>query len=408
MPRTIDPRTAERGMALVTALLILLVVSIMATVLAITLTSQKKATGYDLRRAEALNSAEAGVGEALARIRSGDVSILPSNPKSVAQIFLAEPGSVPTVGTDTIAMATKQPSGQWLSYSSAAKGPDVLTVEFSTDGSRSIVYRYDETKTPPINTTTGQPIYKVTSVGRQATARAEIVTEVIRKPYHANAVASMTANVDIQFLGNGYVCGYNHSDTTPFTDNACHNWPGCNPYHTGSGNLPGAWSTGQINTGGSADQRGSPVALSYPNTGFYQGPWEMLGVSQSEFFSWTGPGVANPPDPPTGIVYADNNSLVQDGTGGWAYHGGNGEGLLYCDGDLTINGNFSYKGLIYVEGNLHINGTCSVLGAIVCKGTTVIKLANGNFTLLYSSEAITQALSHYGDQFVTLSWREVH
>src|SRR5262249_11641934 len=156
-----------------------------------------------------------GVGEALSRIRNGDVTIDPADPTGVAQIFLAQAGSVPTVGADTVAMATMQPSGSWLNYSSPSQGPDVLTREFSTGGSRSIVYRYDATRTPPVNTTTGLPIYKVTCVGREGTSRVKVVTEVIRKPYIANAMASLTANVDIRFLGNGYVCGYNHLESTP-------------------------------------------------------------------------------------------------------------------------------------------------------------------------------------------------
>lgn len=400
-------RMPERGMALVTALLILLVLSILAVVLSITLVTQKKAMGYDRRRAQALNSAEAGVGEALSRIRSGDVSIDPSNPRAVAQIFLTQSGTVPAVGTDTVAMATSQPTGNWLPYSTGTKGPEVLTVEFATDGSRTVVYRYDATRTPPVNTVSGMPIYKVTSVGREASARVKVVTEVIRKPYNVNAMAALAANVDIRFLGNGYVCGYNHSESTPYTDNAVHVWPGCTPYHTGTGDLPGAWSTGQIIGGGSGSQQGVPVALSYPNTGFYAGPWDMLQISPTEFFTWTGPGLSAPPSPPVGIIYADNDAMTQNSSGGWAYQGGNGEGLFYCDGDLTINGNFNFKGLIYIEGDLKINGTVNVLGGVVCKGTTEIKLANGNFTLLYSSATIAQEISRYGDRFVTLSWREV-
>ena len=39
------------------------------------------------------------------------------------------------------------------------------------------------------------------------------------------------------------------------------------------------------------------------------------------------------------------------------------------------------------------------------KGNGQVK-ANGGMTVLYSSEAITQALAKFGGQFVTLSWRE--
>jgi hypothetical protein len=86
-------------------------------------------------------------------------------------------------------------------------------------------------------------------------------------------------------------------------------------------------------------------------------------------------------------------------------NGVDGEGLLYIDGDLNLNSNFSYKGLIYVEGDISVNGNAWVLGGIVCRGRTKIKI-NGNFTVLYSGDAITQMLQKYGSQFVTLNWRE--
>jgi hypothetical protein len=43
-------------------------------------------------------------------------------------------------------------------------------------------------------------------------------------------------------------------------------------------------------------------------------------------------------------------------------NGVDGEGLLYIDGDLNLNSNFSYKGLIYCEGDITVNGNAWVLG----------------------------------------------
>jgi hypothetical protein len=34
-------------------------------------------------------------------------------------------------------------------------------------------------------------------------------------------------------------------------------------------------------------------------------------------------------------------------------------------------------------------------------------LANGNFTCLYSADAISQEISKFGGQFTRLAWREV-
>src|SRR5437870_8346807 len=129
--RDVRPRD-ERGIALVIAMLALLVVTMIVIVLMSTLNVETKLTGYDLREAKARNNAEAGVAEAVARIKNGDIPDT-GTPTSVAQIFATNPGQVPTVGTDTVAMATGQPSGQWLDYSSATKGQDVVTVNYKLD-----------------------------------------------------------------------------------------------------------------------------------------------------------------------------------------------------------------------------------------------------------------------------------
>jgi predicted acyltransferase (DUF342 family) len=106
-----------------------------------------------------------------------------------------------------------------------------------------------------------------------------------------------------------------------------------------------------------------------------------------------------------GIFYLDNNNVTRDASCQVGPSGVDGEGLLYVDGDLHLNSNFHYKGFIFVEGDIDVNGNAWILGGIVAKGKTNIKI-NGAMTVLYSSDAITQALTKYGSQFVTLSWRE--
>jgi hypothetical protein len=225
---------------------------------------------------------------------------------------------------------------------------------------------------------------------------------VIQKPIIANVKAAFAANVGISFSGNSDVCGFNHSIDTPTNTDI----PACAAYHVGSGDLPASYSTGTITSGGSSAQTGWPTPNSPNQVGFYQGPWEALGMSQAEYFSWLGSPYSTPPADPKGIYYLDNNSVTQDQSGAYAYTGGNGEGLLYVDGDLSINGNFTYRGLIYVEGDLKINGTCWILGGLIVRGKTTVKIANGNCDILYSADAISQNIAKHGGQFSTLSWRE--
>ena len=81
------------------------------------------------------------------------------------------------------------------------------------------------------------------------------------------------------------------------------------------------------------------------------------------------------------IVYASGSLSIS---------GGRGQGVLMVEGDLTINGNFSYNGLILVKGDLRANGTLDVFGAVLTQGATDI-LGNANFS--YSSCAVSSAFA---------------
>ena len=131
----------ERGVALVSALIVLFTLSLLALALMITINTETKLAGHSVRNDQALNVAEAGVGEVCNRINVGDIALPTANPRAVAQVFLVPVGSVPVPATtDTTAMATSQAAGSWLNYSSAGKGPDVLTCEFKTDAARTAIF----------------------------------------------------------------------------------------------------------------------------------------------------------------------------------------------------------------------------------------------------------------------------
>src|SRR5262245_14472308 len=104
-----EARNGERGIALVMALISLLVIGVISIVLMSSLTVERKISGHDLRESQALNNAEAGIGEAMSRVRNSDITLATTNPRSVAQIFLTAAGSVPVLGPDSVAIETKQP-----------------------------------------------------------------------------------------------------------------------------------------------------------------------------------------------------------------------------------------------------------------------------------------------------------
>ena len=400
----------ERGVALVIAMLVLLVMTLLGLVLMAGASINRSLAGNDQRMRETLNLAEAGVGEALARIRNQETLMDPTDPDDVCQVFNTIAGSVPALGADSIGLATGQPVGGFLDYTTSDRGPDVLTISWKKDPATNLVMRYDQTLNPSLNTATGSPVYVVRATGRVGRARRTVISEVIQKPYTVNVKGALTADIPINFIGNAYICGYDHSSATPYDDGEDGRgvMPGdawhCIDNELVGGALPGAWSTGGIGGGGASAASGSPLAYTGNQTGFYAGPWETFSMSQAEFYSWIGAPVGAQTDW-NGIFYYDNNATTQDHSTSLSLHSVNGEGFLYVDGDLLLNAGFHYRGLVYVEGDFEINGSAWVLGGIVVKGETNIK-ANGGMTILYSNEAITQALAKYGGQFVTLSWRE--
>jgi Tfp pilus assembly protein PilX len=174
----------ERGIALVISMLILLVMTLLGLVLMAGASLNRGLAGNDQRMRQSLNIAEAGVGEAEARIGNQETLMDPLDPNDACMIFNTIAGSVPVVGADTIALATGQPVGSYLDYTTPTRTSDVLTIGWKKNPAGTAVMRFDASKNPAIQTLTGTPIFSITATGRVGQARRTIVTEVIQKPLH--------------------------------------------------------------------------------------------------------------------------------------------------------------------------------------------------------------------------------
>ena len=393
----------ERGIALVMVLIILLVVSVIATALMLSVQIESKISGRDDRRSQALSLAEAGIAEVISRLKSGEVPDT-LNPRMTTQIFMVAPGNVPVLGTDSTALPTAQPAGHWLTYSLPRRGPEALTVTYRTDAARTRIFRYDRDRSPPIQTDSGEPIFVITSTGRKGTDTRTVVSEVIRKPYRPDIKAPVVSGMDLRFGGNSTTCGYDHRIDTPtwYGKNGRVGAQSCVPYEIGAGILPGAWSADGLDPAGASKLVGQPVA---DQIGFYEGPWDALGIPQADFFGLVGAPYTAVPASLRGIVYVDNDGVSQNQSGAYGIQGTAGEGVLYVDGDLNLTGPFTYRGLVYVEGNVNTSGDVWILGALVGRGKSGMKVTGGA-TVLYSRDAISLMLAKYAGQFVQLSWRE--
>jgi len=409
MRRPSVPGFDQRGVALVVAVLVLVALSAIALTMMSTIISDRRLAGYDMLTSKALNHAEAGIAEALERIRRQDIADT-GDPKMVAQIFLAPAGSVPACGADTLALATGQPLTNPMQYSTASKGPDVLTIEYKTTADRSQIYRYDAAANPKVNLVKGAPIFKITSVGREGTARRKIVTEVANPIFSPNllgAAVSLKSKVELKSATCAF--GYDYKLATPTGTNS--NCVRDGSWETGATDLPGARAVKDVSTSGTSASFGVPPYLKdQPRP--YNGPWEVLGLPQSLFWDWLGPpnwdkkqGV------PRGITHLDKpGGKLQDGKDKFQLKGGfNGDGFLYVNGTLEIDGDFTFRGLIYCEGELKVHGSAWILGGVVAKKVHLHpkKSKAGKVTVLRSTEAVAYNIAKYASDFKTLTWREV-
>src|SRR5258706_13350345 len=114
MNRPVPVVSNSRGIALVIAMLVLLVLSLIAVVLMTSITTERKIGAHGVREASALDLAEAGIAEACSRLRFQDVVLPTTNPRAVAQIFNCNPGSVPGLGVDSTGYPTAQAPRPWL------------------------------------------------------------------------------------------------------------------------------------------------------------------------------------------------------------------------------------------------------------------------------------------------------
>ena len=250
MTREPGNRQGQEGMALVLAIMVLLVLTVIGAALMANVNTETKISGLKVRDTQALSIAEAGVQEAMLRLRNGDVEN-DLNPRNVTVIFNQVAGSLPPVGTDTTAIPTLQPVGSYLPYSTAGKSVQMLTMKYKTRN--GVIQRYDDLATPKINTLTGAPIWIVNATGTSGSSTRSIYAEICQTRFNILAHGAVVAQVGIQLNGNINVCGHNHRADTPTGNyptggsNNCDNTLDATAH---SSCMPGTWSEDTTTTKG--------------------------------------------------------------------------------------------------------------------------------------------------------------
>jgi hypothetical protein len=421
--QTTNSRGGESGNILVVTILILFAVSALGATLAMVSSMDLKIAGNQRTTTQSLFVAEAGLNEAIHRLSlpnptnvavagwSGNVAIgdtPPYDPNWTAMIYLTSPGAAPAVNGAVTTGTLQDPTQPYLEYSAPGGTDGVLTIRhkwIDRDGDNvrdaNEVVRYDAIQIPPENFTSGYPVEIITVTGSTADGERMIQAEVTKRTINARTLGALYIDKAVRLVGTCNFCGYNHSISTPVGARSDNKKNPCDVWHLTTGHLPGVVTTGdEVKVSGSSEVGGNPQPIDdSPTNPFYTLP-EVLGLTQSEVNDI--------------LANADNTSLAADPLNGITYINGDaklgsnvvGEGLIYITGNLSGNGNLEYKGLIYVEGDVKLTGGGWILGSVIVRGTTDWSFSAGGAAVLYSEEAIRNALSS-AMPCIVLSWREL-
>ncbi|GJM44609.1 MAG: hypothetical protein DHS20C21_14510 [Gemmatimonadota bacterium] len=424
-------RSDQRGMALISLLVILAALTVLSMGLMVFSSTEVRIADNQRNHTDALYVTESGIEEVVARMQLApgtnvtvngstfDASIRDDptapDPNWRAEVYLTDAGSLPAPGGTETILATVQPNGAWLQYGDAANGMDPIVVEhkwvdLNADGLRTTdeLVRYDANRFPPENFVSGQLVEVITATGLSNGSQRQIRQEVIRTPLTVNVLAAITCDNGVDLTGNMTGCGHNHDIATPVGTKipACYPWELCNfrSLDATARCLVGVMTTGDdASTGGSSDLEGFPAWADTSSSNTFFDVHEYLGLTLAQWNE-----IRNNPDYTSANDAANMNGIVVvegDATSGEKFNGNTGTGLIYVNGDMDIGGNFQWRGLIYVEGDCKIVGTGWLLGAMIVRGSTTDAFAAGNSTILFSQEAISTYVGmNLGYQ--TLAWSE--
>jgi hypothetical protein len=374
----------------------------------------------------ALYVAEAGVNEVMARMALTPGTFIPVNgdtmdahigddpvnpdPSWKTEVHLADPSSLPAAVGSEVVVATTQPKSSWLHYGDLGEGMEPIVIEHKwndrdRDGLREAdeIVRFDPGASPRQNFARGNPVDIITATGMFNGSRRTIMAEVVsylRSGSYKHA--ALFTDETVKHSSHVEFCGHNHDITTPATTSItnCYTFERCTSRTRDAeeGCVPGIASTGDpIDLGSKGEAEGFPLDTDSSSVNVFPEIHDVLGVTLNEWNKIK--------------ERADHTSMGADPLDGFTCIEGDGHltadegsGLLYVSGDLHVNGHTNYRGLIYVDGETHGNGHVWVLGSMMIRGDQV----NGKVTVLYSAEAIEQALETFRPvQVDLLSWKEL-
>jgi type II secretory pathway pseudopilin PulG len=378
----------ERGFALVTCMLLIAIVLILSAIASQSITSDLKIAGTDRSMKQAFSVAENGTEEARARLSTVSTALIPDGNPSVTawEAYIGTQSRCQQIGFDpSNANHFRYDSISGLTYTVKithkvnATGQVLLWGDTNTDG------KYEE------NTTEGQPIYVITSIGRNSGAAKSVRIEAARTPPVTSISALYTKNNLVIKGSSTYISGNEGTETGP-----------------------GVVSKGSIAENGGPTVLGDPPTVSNSPTDIDVGA--MIDANKAKAnYSLNSTGTMTGMNWGTPTAGATAQSPLACGADNVVYINGNvkltggsmGCGMLMVDGDLELNGGFQWYGPILVRGSLSYTGggEKNVTGGILAGGSGSVDDIGGNAVILHSNSALHQVIGKM--PLTVLRWSEV-
>ena len=393
----------DRGVVLVTAVLVLAVLMILGTTAFLQTNTDVRIEMNFLAEQKAFYAAEAGIEEARARLclaaSNAIVDEDPTNPDWMA-----------CVGTKSEATGGKRAVPNCLSWTPSVQTAldYTVTIEHGNDGSGRVLYWGDSdgNGTNEKNAAgRGETIYLVTSFGRCGTALKIIRAEMARVP-PITAVSALYVKAPTTVQGPGvHILGADGCGKSDLPGISTAGPPG-SVTESGSPTITG--STRVQYDGPNRDIRAMIDALKGHADFLYETPSATQGGSDrpGPGDGWGSPAAGASFRGPS--VCSDSNIVHYD-TGGTFIRfsdGVTGCGILLVDGDLEITGDFSWHGAVLVSGSVRFTGpgNRNVTGTLMAGGSAGSSLIGGDTTIVRCGTAVDgQTLKR---PLLILSWRE--
>jgi hypothetical protein len=390
----------ERGAALITGLLLVLVLTILSIAAMMSTATELKIASNDRSAKQVFYLAEAGLEDARSRMQTAASSSpiydsQPSNPNWKAFIGTAEKAAWKGYDSGNTSHARYDRLDSSLDY--------VATIGHKLDSSGNIL-KWGDTDGDGIleeNTSVGQNIFVITSDGYSTNgALKPLRIEATQYPAVPAPAALYTKEHTTIQGSSASVLGMDHCGTK-------------------TNHVPGVLTMADVNQNGHPTITGSPSAIVEHSPKNIDVPKLINQHKKRANFSYDVNSQTlagqdwGTPDPGASqqdatscnlrnVVYFNTNSTYIKLTGQ-----SHGCGMLLVDGDLAVEGGFQWYGVILVSGSITFTGGGgkNVTGAMMAGASASADLVGGDATIVYCSSAINEQTDSL--PLITLRWVEL-